>query len=183
MLEKSYKLFIPAPHFLLEAMNVAKEAKEWIGIFYQATNATWSDGGWSATFSYFDVYYPLLHNEAMSIQLASVYQKIKPEYSIDFGSDDTEPSHILLLNRIDHQLYLADFKEGMKFLREQYPKPDPNKKAEITKEQLAQILLEHQKQVQECMQNPSSFGIFESFGSISTYRNKIITWFNNYCLN
>lgn len=184
MLENSYKLSINAPDFLLEAMNVAPETKQWLGIFYQATNATWSDGGWSATFSYFDVYYPLLNNEAMGIQLAKAYQKLKPDYNIDFGSDDTEPSHILLLNKLDRQLYVAGFKEGMKFLQEQYPKPDPSQKTEITKEQLEQILLEHQKQMQACMQNPSKFGIFEFFGSNNTYRNRIISWFDMYrCLN
>lgn len=183
MFEHSYKLSIPAPEFLKEAINVVEETKQWIGIFYQATNATWSDGGWSKTFSYYDVYYPLLKNDGMSIELAKAYQKLKPDYNIDFGSDDTEPSHILLLNQYSCDLYVTEFNTGMKFLREQYPKADPSQKAEITPEQLEQILLEHQKQMQEYMQNYSKNGMFESFGSSSAYRNRIITWFNNYCLN
>lgn len=182
MIEHSYKLSIPAPDFLCEAMNLALLAREWIGICYTATNPTWTDGGWSRTFSYYDVYYPLLNNEGMGIQLAQAHRKLKSKYNIDFGSDDTEPSHIILLHQHKRELYIAEFSTGMRFLQEQYPKPDP-KQVEINKEQLEQILLEHQKQMQEVIQNPSKYGMHELFECNSNYRNKIINWFNNYCLN
>ncbi|BAZ18716.1 hypothetical protein NIES4071_106010 (plasmid) [Calothrix sp. NIES-4071] len=71
----------------------------------------------------------------------------------------------------------------MKFLREQYPKPDRSKQTIITKEEWEQIVLEQKKYIQECMQNHSKFGMFESLFNISLYRSRIMNWFNNYCIN
>lgn len=183
MIEHSYKLSIPAPDFLTKAMNVAPEAREWIGIYYTATNPTWTDGGWSQTFSYYDVYYPLLKNEGVSIQLAQAHRKLKLKYNIDFGSDDSEASHILLLHQQKRELHIAEFSTGMRFLQEQYPKPDKDKQAEITKEELVQLMIEYQKKMQSVMHNPSKYGMFESIVSVSVYRERIKNWFNNYCLN
>lgn len=183
MIENSYRLSIPAPDFLTEAMNVAPETKQWLGIYYTVTNPTWTDGGWNVTFSYNDVYYPMIYSDGMRIQLANARQKLKAEYNIDFGSDDTEPSHILLLHQHKYELYVAEFVPGMKFLQEQYPKSDRGKQIKITQEDLDKYVQEYRSKFHENMQEYAKYGMFEFFINRNVYQKRITNWFNNYCVN
>lgn len=147
VVDKFYKIPVTLPQYWMEMMGYYPRDCRYVAIYYAGSKATWSDGHSCCTFSYFGAFAPLTEHPAIAVHIAG----------LDLGSDDSEATHCLLMDCNDPkniELYIAPYREGMKFIRDAAPELP---KVEMTAEELEQAL-------QEFMQKDlRTLGMFEMF--------------------
>ena len=107
-------LLIPVPlPPMLSALTGHNGTGRFFSLCYLSTKATWSDGWHSGTFSYHAAYEPLVSHPAIAEHL----------YGRHLGSDDSLPEDALLCDRQDGQIFVGNYDEIERFLREQNARP------------------------------------------------------------
>lgn len=154
------KLRISAPPQLERLMNYEGSAR-YLGIYYAATDARWNDGREDYPWSYW-AYSPLINHPALVLDLVGA----------DLGSDDTKPTHWLMLDRADRALYLGTPAEIGQQLRSQHP---PAKPISLTAEQLQQCLAEVEKQMRD-HPAPSDEEIFAALQQERQWVGEMVAW-------
>lgn len=140
------------PPMLPEMIGGLKKIR-YFSLCYYGNKATWSDGRCMGTFSFYSVYQFLINHMALDIYL----------WLYHLGSDDDYPTHVLLCDRNDSQMYIGEYKQVERFLDSQHPPRQP-----ITPEQWSEI----KSQIEDVMIHwtESDFkrrGMFEMFGNIT----------------
>src|SRR4051812_12041393 len=103
---------LPAPlPPMLSSLAGHNGTTRFFALFY-FSKATWSDGWNSSTFSYRAAFEPLVSHPTIAFEL----------FDKDLGSDDGPPVHAILCDRKDGLMYVGDYDEVMRFLREQTPR-------------------------------------------------------------
>lgn len=82
-------------------------------IYYQGTKPTVTDGISSRTFSFYRAYSPLTDHPAISY-----FTAVNKAF---LGADDGEATHVLLFDTANNLIYLAQYREAMRFLQFQLP--------------------------------------------------------------
>lgn len=116
---------VPLPPMLPLLVGVSTSSR-YFGLYYMATNATWSDGRSIGTFSFYGVYEPLINHIALDIHL----------WNCDLGSDDSQATHALLCERTEEKMYVAGYGLVEEFLESLHP---PLPKRQPTKEEWSEI--------------------------------------------
>lgn len=138
---------VPLPPMLLTMAGVKGDSR-FVGLCYRSSKATWSDGRGSATFPFYTVWQPYIDHLAIAIHL----------FDAHLGSDDCEPTHALVCDRLDEKVYVAPIEEALRFLDSQHPP-----RQALTAEQWSEIKeLIAQKPPLE-MSELQDLGMFELF--------------------
>ena len=158
----------PMPPMLPDMMGVSAKSR-YLGLFYQATNPTWTDGESTATFSFYQCWQPLSAHPAIRIPLALVREDFMPTdeewCEVGFGSDDCPPTHLLLVDTVDRKMTIATWKEGHQFLVAQHP-PRPSSTPEQQKAELAAVLALYEAlDANPTMREMNRRGMFEMFST------------------
>lgn len=135
------QLPIKTPAKLFELLEIP-EQNEYVAICYQGTNAIWDTGWGLRSFSYFGLYEPMINHLAIAFYL---------DNEIDLGSDDTEPTHVLLFEK-EGFIFIAEYVGIERFLKDNNPAPPPLDKA-----------VDLAKWYEKIDKNPANFGMFEMF--------------------
>lgn len=138
-----YKFTFKMPEVLLKMISVPENSKPNFGLYY-SHKATFYDGGYLFNFSFYDVYHPFVKHPLVLHEL-HIASKFFGQ-TIDLGSDDNEPLHIIICNSVDKNIQVAKFDEGTKFLRKQYP---PVKPIHLTKAQKSKLIEEIKAEIEE----------------------------------
>ena len=163
MLNKLIKFQTPLPPMLSNNIGILSQ-KRFIKLTYEGTKPFWSDGKSGATFSYYAVFQPFIEHPTIAINLL--------DNDVDLGTDDSEPTHAILLDRKENYLYLGSISQVKNILKnyqetlQNYPKPDWNKREEIVNEY------------------PQRAGMFEFMMGITQQQHleaiNLIQWLDNY---
>ncbi len=175
---QSFKLIdVPLPPMLLTMAGVKGDSR-FVGLCYQGSKATWTDGRSSATFPFYTVWQPYIDHLAIDIHL----------FDAHLGSDDCEPTHALVCdgreaNRLRHRLqekvYVAPIEEVMQFLDSQHPPRQP-----LTPQQWSEIkeLIAQQPPLE--MSQLQDLGMFELFAPPKAEHSEaavqLIQWLDGY---
>lgn len=138
------QLPILTPKKLFELLEIPEQNK-YVAIYYQGTNAIWTTGYSLRTFSYFGLYELMINHLAIAFYL---------DDEVDLGSDDTEPTHVLLFEK-DGFISIAEYLASERFLKDNNPAPPPLDKADKAVD-IAQWY-------EKIENNPGNFGMFEMF--------------------
>jgi len=161
--ESSTPIRTPLPQVFLHMAGVSVETR-FIGCYYQC-NPTWTDGRSLRQFNYFLCWEPLKRHPAIAFPLG-VATRDTP-YGEDgtypgFGSDDSQPTHLLLIDQQEMTMAIAPAKDAHRFLEAQHPPEQPISAAEY--EALKEEALEMMRSLQADMsQNPTRFGMHELY--------------------
>ena len=138
--ESFRKLPVPVPPMLPEVVGVRGESR-FFSLSYEGSKPFWTDGRAGATFSYFAAYQPFVEHLALAIHL----------FEVDLGSDDGPPTHALLVDRREAQVYVGDYDAVHHFLKEQHPllQPLTPEEVEEIEEQFAALDKMSVEQMQE----------------------------------
>ena len=101
------------PPALFAGMNCSSKLK-YIALNYWGSKPTWQDGRTAGTFSYFEIYEPLINHPLLWMPLTKA--------EANLGHDDSEPTHSLMLDTEANRFAIAPLDEAMKLIAEQ-PKP------------------------------------------------------------
>lgn len=134
----------PLPPQFLEIAAYAA-GKRFLGLWYHATQSNLSDGQVTRPVSLYRVYAPLVKHMAVSIYVR--------EAGADLGSDDSFPTHALLLDTENERIYLGTLETIETILRAQNERAAPASEL-FESFNSAKTLEEFQK-----------LGMFEFFGS------------------
>lgn len=126
--------------------------KRFVGIWYEATNATISDGRTQRTFSFYQAYQPFVEHWSVRYYLA--------KHNADLGSDDGFASHLLILDTAESKIYLAEQEQGRKLLDTQLSKATEADKAKA-KEEVEKMLKELKES--NSLADFQRLGMFEFF--------------------
>ncbi len=92
----------PLPPQFLQVAGYTAENR-FIGLWYHATQSNLSDGQMTRPVSFYRVYAPLVQHTAVSIYVRQA--------GADLGSDDSYPTHALLLDTKNERIYLGTLEE------------------------------------------------------------------------
>lgn len=164
-----YKLAFNVPEILLKMIDIPDNSKPYFGLYY-SHKPTFTDGGYLFNFSYYDLYEPFIKHSSIQYELHKASKFF--EEKIDFGSDDSEPTYLLLINREDKTVEIAKYKDGIKFLRNQYPPVKPSILTEEQKNKLVNKMEAELANLKAKLENNSMHGLrkrgmFEMFTSPS----------------
>jgi hypothetical protein len=141
---------------------------QYFSIFYQGTNATWSNGRGAGTFSYWAVYAPLIEHPALAIHLE--------QYNL--GSDDELPEHAILCDCTERKMHVGSCREIDRFLQQQH---SVSQLTELTPQELEQALKAVRDLSLEQMQR---LGMFEMFGNTNSQARQetaeMVKWLDGY---
>lgn len=101
-------LDVPLPPMLLELVGVGK-GHRFLALYDWYGKPTWSNGQTCTPFPICTVWQPFIQHEAIARQLIGY----------DFGSDNEEPSHALICDRLQGKVYVAAFEIVIYFLNSQ----------------------------------------------------------------
>jgi hypothetical protein len=159
------ELPIPMPPMLSSMIGIRDI--RYFSIFYQGTNATWSNGSGAGTFSYYAVYAPLIEHIALAIHLAPY----------NLGSDDEVPEHAILCDSVRNKMYVGTCKEIDCFLLQQHSDELPQlteKEFEVAVKAVENLSFEQMQKL----------GMFEMFGPIDPQvrqkKIKLVRWLDRY---
>lgn len=107
-------LDVSLPPMLLELAGVGKEHR-FVALYYWYGKPTWSDGKNCTPFPICTVWQPFIQHEAIARQLIGY----------DLGSDNEEPSHALICDRLQGKVYVAAFESVIYFLNSQQEQTRP----------------------------------------------------------
>lgn len=145
---ESFKpISVPLPPMLLSMAGVEGDSR-FIALKYWGNKAAWNDGRGSATFPFYTVWKPYIEHLAIAIHL----------FDTHLGSDDYEPTHVLVCDRQHEKVYVAPIEEAMRFLDSQHPPRQP-----ITLEQWEEIKAQLGEQAPLDMSQLQDLGLFEVF--------------------
>lgn len=113
-----YQSEIVVPEILIEMLEIPENSNPNFCLYY-STKPTYYDGITLFTVSYFDIYQPFAKHPVILHELAKA-SRFFDGARIDLGSDDTEPTHVLLIPE-DRKLQIAEYNKAMSFLRQQRP--------------------------------------------------------------
>ena len=162
------KLGIGLPPMLLQMAGYKANAR-FVALNYFGSKATWHDGRSLATFSYFSVYSPFIDHPAIAVVLHRA--------NADLGSDDSEATHSLILDREANAVYLGRGSEVNRFLAGQHPPVEP---IELTAEMRAELEKSFEEQMSD-LSEMQFFGMFEMFGADTSRQadtQNLINWLN-----
>jgi hypothetical protein len=157
----------PLPPMLPDMASIVGES-QFIGMFYQGSKATWSDGRISRTFNFYQVWQPLTSHPAIAIPLSIALYNCPPPNDDwtepGLGSDDFQATHMLIIDRDAMTMAIAPWIEGMEFLNQQHP-PLPPLSPEEQEAVRAAMLKQLQAMHPDLMNEPlsPSTGMFELF--------------------
>jgi hypothetical protein len=158
------KLPVPMPPMLPEVIGVTGDSR-YFSLSYEGSKAFWFDGRTGCTFSYFSAYQPYVEHLTMAIHL----------FEVDLGSDDGPPTHALLIDRQEAQVYVGDYDEVQRFLRKQHPPQQP-----LTPDELAEIEERFATLEQMNVEQMQELGMFEfMLGSTEQQKDKcwaLVEW-------
>lgn len=150
---------LPIPPMLCDYAQLGNNKSRYLAMYYACTHAAWSDGYSMATFNYFHVWEPFINHFLVRLHLLDA----------DLGSDDTEPTSVLLLDRESNRIYLAPYFEGIRFCRENNQQPTPCELAEYLEHLGDRDISDLQK-----------MGLHEFFGGynaeLAQWRANLIAW-------
>lgn len=159
-----YKSAFNYPEILLKMIKIPGNSKPYFGLYY-SHKATFTDGGYLFNFSYYDVYEPFVRHPLVLHEFHKASEFFGEK--IDLGSDDSEPIHILLLNQKERTVEIAKYKDGIKFLRKQYPVVKPTILTEEDKKRLVAKMESELALENNSMHNLRKRGMFEMFSNPS----------------
>lgn len=164
-----YELTFRYPEILLCLIDVPDSSKPNFGLYY-SHKPTFTDGGYLFNFSYYDIYEPFIKHPLVLHELYKASKFFNER--IDLGSDDSEPTYLLLLNREERTVEIARHKDGIKFLRNQYPPVKPSILTEEQKNKLVDKMEVELANLKAKLDNNSMHGLrkrgmFEMFTSPS----------------
>ncbi len=168
---------IPCPPMLpgMIGNGLLESPNKYFALYYMGTCATYDDGRATATFSYYDVYAPLI--EHMAVQYTILLHKA------DLGSDDTEPRHALLVDR-EGTMRLGYWNHVLRFVRENYPtEPAIAARAQQTFQGVAQQLERLVDVETPDLEDFHQVGMFELFGQGHQRREEtegLMRWLDQY---
>lgn len=119
------------PEVFIEILEIPPNSSPNFCIYY-SRKPTYYDGSTLFIFSYFDVYQPFVKHPVILHELLKASKFF--ETSIDLGSDDTEPKHVIVIKE-DRKLQIAEYNKAMTFLRHQRP----NETIELTYEEMQKL--------------------------------------------
>lgn len=124
-------LDVPVPPMLEDAMGYPRQARWW-AMYYAATEASWTDGQTSHCGQSWAAYSTFMNHPAVAIYTRADLMggADAPDGSrqwLDFGSDDTQPTHYMLIDSIERRAYVMRAADCETFLRLQWidPKAPP----------------------------------------------------------
>lgn len=167
-----YRINTPLPPMLSKMIGVNSNT-HYLGLFYQSTNPTWTDGKSTATFNFHYCWKPLTDHPAIRFPLAAALDaaRIDPdEFDTEWcepglGSDDYPPTHLLILDTIEQKMAIAAWKTGHQFLKDQHPPRSPASAEEIAAERAAMLAVLQTLNRQPTMQEMNRRGMFEMFST------------------
>jgi hypothetical protein len=146
MLNQLIPFSTPLPPMLCDSIGIMSNQR-FIKLTYEATKPFWTDGSFGTTFSYYGVFDPFINHPTIAINLL--------DNSIDLGSDDTFPTHAIILDRKENKIYLGNVETVNQLLA----------KYQESISEVNQLTL---KQWEETLtNNPQKLGMFEFFGNIN----------------
>lgn len=149
LIPESFKLLlIPLPPMLCELAGY-EGSTCYVMFYYLGSKATWDDGRSQQTFSFYGVWQPWIDHIAMRLHWLDA----------DLGTDDSEPTHCLLADTRENQVYLALWSEAHQFCTAQHPPAQP-----LTQEQWQAIQQQLERQPQPSLEQLQELGMFEMFG-------------------
>lgn len=160
-----HPIHTPLPPMLLEMSEVTSGA-QFIGMFYQGSKATWTDGRATTTFNFYQCWQPLSSHPAISFPLARVIEDFplsEEGYFGGFGSDDCPATHLLLLDTIEKTMAISDWKEGQQFLSDQHPPLPPSTPEQRAAERSALMALFKNLGANPTINELNRRGMFEMF--------------------
>jgi hypothetical protein len=159
------ELPIPMPPMLSSMIGIRDI--RYFFIFYQGTNATWSNGSGAGTFSYYAVYAPLIEHIALAIHLAPY----------NLGSDDEVPEHAILCDSVRNKMYVGTCKEIHYFLSQQHS----DELVQLTEREFEAAVKAVEDLSFEQMQR---LGMFEMFGNVNPQARQetaeMVQWLDRY---
>ncbi len=133
-----------------------------IGCYYQS-NPTWTDGRSLRQFNYFLCWEPFKRHPAIALPLGVATRNTpygEDGTYLGFGSDDSPPTHVLLIDQQEMTMAIAPAKDAYRFLEAQHPPALPISAAEF--EALKNAALQQIRSLQsEMTQNPTRFRMHE----------------------
>lgn len=167
-----YRINTPLPPMLSKMIGVSSNAR-YFGLFYQCTNATWTDGESTATFNFHYCWKPLTDHPAIRFPLAAALDAAEvdlDEFDTEWcepglGSDDYSPTHLLMLDTIEQKMAIAPWQAGQQFLKNQHPPRSPASAEEIAAERAAISAILETLDRQPTMQEMNRRGMFEWFST------------------
>lgn len=146
MLNQLIQFQTPLPPMLCDTIGIVS-TQRFIKLTYETSKPFWTDGSFGTTFSYYGVFEPLIEHPTIAINLLA--------NTIDLGSDDTFPTHAIVLDRKENKIYLGSL-ETVNELLENHQE---------SMSEVNQLTLE--KWEETMTNNPQKLGMFEFFGNIS----------------
>lgn len=159
LLEKMHLLPVELPPQFLELAEYAGEQR-YVGVWYSATQACLADGRMMRGVSYFAVYAPLVNHPAISYYVRQA--------KADLGSDETFPTHCLLLDRAENKIYLGEYNRVQQLLNTQYPNTAADFEDELKR--AAELMLQHNNA--KTLADFQRLGMFEMFGNSPNLNSK-----------
>jgi len=140
------------PPMLPEAISYSG-AGRFFGLWYNGHKATWTDGRSMATFPYFAIYAPLVDHPLM--------RACMPNTSWELGTDDSLASKILLCDREEGTMAVADYAEGHRFLSDQHPplRPPTTEEAAVLEQKIEKMMSDP-----FTLTDARRLGLFETIG-------------------
>jgi len=125
---------------ILSEMMAPHNRSRYLGLCYEWTNPTWTDGRSSGTFNFYYAWKPLTQHPAISFPLQTALSSFETEdgwASPGLGCDDYPPTHLLMLDWTEQKMAIAPYKTGMQFLADQHPPRPPATPEQIEAERKA----------------------------------------------
>lgn len=127
---------VPMPPILPQALQFPQDSR-YVALTYEATNCYVQDGRSGHTESYW-IYSALIDHFTIAIHLIGK----------DLGSDDTRPTHALLVDVAQSQLWVGEYRQVSGFLKAWNDFTNPIQ-VELTREQMQQLWQQLQEALEE----------------------------------
>ena len=160
------ELPVPMPPMLPTMIGVSNT--QYFAIYYWGSKATWNNGRGLGTFSYYAAYAPLIEHIALAIQLEPFH----------FGSDDELPEDAILCDCVQQKMYVGEYQEIDKFLRQQHSQEPQHT---LSPQELEAAMQAIENLSVEEMQR---MGMFEMFGRTNAQARQetteMVQWLDSY---
>lgn len=166
--ESLRKLPVPMPPMLPELIGLTSDCR-YFSLSYEGGKAWWTDGRAGRTFSYYAAYQPYIEHLAIAIHLVEM----------DLGSDDGPPTHALLVDRHAAEVYVGEYDEVRRWLKQQHLPRRPLTLAEMEEAEQERAALE-----QATLDELRELGMFEfMLGATEGQKDKcwaMVAWLDDF---